>query len=405
MTTVSSAQDRTAHEGPNGLPSLPLIETPEQKLLRDSVSAIAGRFGPDYFQRIVDTGEKATEFWTALAQGGFTGVHLPEEYGGGGGGLAALSTVVEEAAAAGVPPLSAVFSSGVNGTILAQHGSAEQKDRWLRGLANGAARSAFAITEPDAGTNSYAVTTTARRVGGDWVISGKKYYITGIDVADFVIVVARTATDEAAGRARLSLFIVDTDAPGLSHQPLPTALQTPEKSSTVYFDDVMVGPDRLLGAEHHGLRAAFVGINAERILVSAICTGVGRYALNKAVAYARGRSVWGVPIGSHQAIAHPLAAGKIKLESARLLTQKAAMLYDAGLDPGDWGNMAKLEGVDAGLDCLDAAIQTHGGNGVALESQLSNYWFLLRMLKIGPVSKEMILNFVAQNSLGLPRSY
>ncbi|MCG7207401.1 acyl-CoA dehydrogenase family protein [Streptomyces arenae] len=386
-------------------PAFPLVPSPEEQLLRQSVGALSRRYGPGYFQNVTDAGKPATELWSELGDSGFLGVHLAQEYGGGGAGLYELAAVIEETAAAGVPALAAVFSCGVNGTILSQHGTPGQKDRWLRGLATGAMMSSFAITEPDAGLNSHNISTTARRDGDGWLISGQKYYISGMDEADWVIVVARTGTDERTGRGLLSMFLVDADAEGLTFQPLPTALQVPERQSTVFFDNVRVGPDRLVGKEHHGLRAAFAGINAERLLVSSICTGVGRYALDKAVDYASERTVWKTPIGAHQAIAHPLAAAKVELETARLMTAKACMLYDLGQDAGEASNMAKMTGVDAGLACLDAAIQTHGGNGVALEYQLSNYWFLVRMLKIGPVSKEMILNFIAEHTLGLPRSY
>lgn len=385
--------------------SMPLEMSSEEELLRSSIATLADRFGPGYFQRVERADEQPTELWTALGAGGFLGVHLPQEYGGGGGGLYHLAAVIEETAAAGVPALAAVFSSGVNGTILARYGTPDQQRRWLPALATGHSMSAFAITEPDAGLNSYNIRTTARRDGDSWVLNGQKHFISGIDCADWCLVVARTGTDERSGRGLLTLFLVDTSAPGLSLQPQPTALQVPERQSTVFFDDVRVSGDRLIGHEHHGLRAAFSGLNAERLLVSAICTGIGRYALDKAVRYACERTVWTTPIGAHQAIAHPLAEAKIALESARLVTQKALLLHDAARDAGELANMAKLTGVDAGLDCLDAAIQTHGGNGVAQESQLANYWFLVRTLKIGPVSREMILNFVAEHTLGLPRSY
>ncbi|GAA4491495.1 acyl-CoA dehydrogenase family protein [Rhodococcus olei] len=388
--------------GPAGLPLEP---TQEELLLRKSVSAISRKYGPDYFQKVVDTNASPSELWKELGDAGFLGVHLPEEYGGGGAGLSELSMVLEETAAAGVPALSAVFSAGVNGTILAQHGTPEQKERWLRPLAERAAMSSFAITEPDAGTNSFAINTWAKPDGDDFVINGMKYYISGMEEAEFVLVVTRTGTDERTGRGRLTLFIVDADADGISRQVIPTALQVPERQSTVYFENVRVSADRVIGQVHHGMKAAFAGINAERLLVSSICIGVGRYALDKAVAYANERSVWGVPIGTHQGVAHPLAESKIAIESAKLMTARACALYDAGVNPGESSNMAKVLGVDAGLHSLDAAIQTHGGNGVALEYQLSNYWFLLRMLKIGPVSKEMVLNFIAEHTLGLPKSY
>jgi len=389
----------------NALPALPLVPSDEERELRATVSAMSRKWGPDYFQRVSAAGEPAAEQLQELAQAGFVGVHLPQEYGGGGAGLTELSWVIEETAAAGVPALSVIFSAGVNGTILARHGTHEQKQRWLRGLATGELMSSFAITEPDAGTNSHNLRTEAHRDGDEWVIRGQKYYTSGMDQADYVIVLARTGTDPDSRRGQLSMFIVDAGTEGLSFQDLPTALQIPERQATVFFDDVRVPSSHLLGPEGRGLGASFAGLNAERLLVSSICTGVGRYALEKAVSYANSRTVWSTPIGAHQAVAHPLAEAHVHLETARLMSQKACLMYDLGIDPGEASNFAKLTGVDAGLAALDAAIQTHGGNGVAVEYQLANYWFLLRTLKIGPVSKEMVLNFVAEHSLGLPRSY
>jgi alkylation response protein AidB-like acyl-CoA dehydrogenase len=301
--------------------------------------------------------------------------------------------------------LNALYSPGVIGTNLAEHGTPEQKERWLTGVATGRTLASFAITEPDAGTNSHRISTVARRDGDRFLISGQKHYISGMEEASFVVVVARTSHDEGAGRGRLSLFIVDADAPGLSRQLLPTALEMPEQQWTVYFDDVEVGEDRVLGPLDEGLRVAFTGMNTERILTASICNGIGLYALDKATAYACERSVWSTPIGAHQAVAHPLAESYIELESARLMARRACTLYDAGLEAGEASNMAKLLGADAGTNALDRAIQTHGGNGVALEFRLANYWFIVRTLKIGPVSREMILNYVAERTLGLPRSY
>lgn len=385
--------------------TIALLATPEEEQVRSSAAAIARRYGPDYFQESVDSGRAMTDLWLELAREGFLGVHLPEKYGGGGAGLTELAWVLEETAAVGVPLLTALFSSGVGGTILARHGTETQKARWLPGLADGSTLSAFAITEPDAGTNSFRISTSAVRDGTDWVLSGQKCFISGIDQADWAVVVARTGTDDRSGRGLLTLFVVDTRAEGLTLQPLPTALEIPEKQWTVFLDDVRVPHDNVVGTVHAGLETAFAGLNSERLLVSSICTGVGRYALDKAVTYARTRTVWKAPIGSHQAIAHPLATSKVELESARWMTARALAMYDQGLDTGEYSNMAKLVGVDAGLRCLDSAIQAHGGSGVARETQLANYWFLLRTLKIGPVSKEMILNFIAEHTLGLPRSY
>jgi alkylation response protein AidB-like acyl-CoA dehydrogenase len=388
-----------------GAAALPLEPSEEERLLRESVRRIAESFGPAYFQQIVEDGQPARKLWNALGDGGFLGVNLPEEYGGGGLGVYELAVVVEEASKAGVPLLTALYSPGVIGAILNAHGSDQQKREFLPGIASGEKILSFAITEPDAGTNSYRITTAARRVGDSYVINGQKYYITGMESADHVMVVARTGIEEGTGRAELSLFLLDADQPGITRHKIPTVMRMPEGSWHVFFDDVKVPAERRVGPEGRGLAVAFAGLNVERILTSSLCTGVGRYALAKAVAYASERSVWGTPIGAHQAISHPLAEAKIHLESATLMTHRACRLYDCGRDAGEASNMAKLLGADAGIEALDHAIQTHGGNGVALEYRLATYFFIVRMLKIGPVSREMILNFIAERSLGLPRSY
>jgi alkylation response protein AidB-like acyl-CoA dehydrogenase len=392
-------------------PPRPRLDGDEEQALRASVRGIADGFGPAYFQRQVDEGGSARELWAALGEKGFLGIHLPEEHGGGGLGLRELAVVVEETAMAGVPALAMLFSPGVVGTIIARSASDEQKRRWLPGVASGALRLSFAITEADAGTNAHNIATVARRDPARpdrYVLNGRKQYITGVESADFVMVVARTGTDPRTGHAQLSVLMVDADAPGVERTKIPTVMNQPDQSWQLFFDDVQVPADRLVGAEGKGLAVAFTGMNTERILTSSICTGVGRYALGKAVAYAREREVWGTPIGAHQAVAHPLARAHVHMRAALLMTQEACRRYDAGEDGpevGELANMAKLLGSQAGLEALDAAIQTHGGNGVALEYQLATYYFIVRMLNIGPVSSEMILNFVAERSLGLPRSY
>jgi alkylation response protein AidB-like acyl-CoA dehydrogenase len=218
------------------------------------------------------------------------------------------------------------------------------------------------------------------------------------------LVVTRTGRD-AKGRGALTLLMVDPNAPGLTKQPIETALDEPEKQFTLYFDNVEVDADCRIGDEGKGLRVAFDGLNPERILSAAVSNGIARYALTKAADYARTRRVWSTPIGAHQAIAHPLAEGKVKLEQARLMTQKAAALYDAGLDAGEASNIAKLASAEAGVHCLDRAIQTHGGNGFSNEYELAQFWFLTRLQLTAPVSREMVLNYVAEHTLKLPRSY
>jgi alkylation response protein AidB-like acyl-CoA dehydrogenase len=300
-----------------------------------------------------------------------------------------------------------LVSSAICGELLTRFATAEQRQAWLPRMVAGE-KIAFAITEPDAGSNSHNISTTATRDGESWVLRGTKYYISGVDESCAVLVVARTSVDANTGRGRLSLFLVDTDATGLSRTPIPVEISSPEKQFTLFLDNVSVGADRLIGTEGEGLRQVFYGLNPERITGAAISTGIGRYALERASGYAKHRSVWGTPIGTHQGVAHPLAEAKIELELARLMLAKASWLHDHDGDAGAAGeaaNMAKFAAADAALHCLDAAIQTHGGNGMATEYGLADLWGITRLLRIAPVSREMILNFVAQHSLGLPKSY
>jgi alkylation response protein AidB-like acyl-CoA dehydrogenase len=376
----------------------------EETELRASVHGIVAQFGNEYFTRCSDTLQQPTELWDALAAGGFVGVNLPEEYGGGGMGLTAMSIVAEESAAAGCPQIMLMISPGIVGSLLARHATDEQKKQWLAPMAAGTCKVAFAITEPDAGSNSHRITTTARRDGDTYYISGQKTFITAVDQSDALLVVTRTGTD-AGGRGRLSLFLVDRDAPGIDMHRIPMTLECPDKSFTVFFDNVAVGADRLVGGPDNGLRVAFDGMNPERVIIASICTGVGRYAMDKAVAYARERRVWNAPIGAHQGVAHPLAEAKIALEAARLMTRHAASLYDAGAEVGETSNMAKFLAADAAIRCVDQAIEVHGGSGFTREVALANMYEFVRLFKTVPITREMILNHIARHSLGLPKSY
>jgi alkylation response protein AidB-like acyl-CoA dehydrogenase len=373
-------------------------------MLRETVASICGGFGPEYMREKSAAGEPPRELWDALASRGYLGVNLPEEYGGGGLGMAALAAVGEEISAAGCSLLLIVVSPAIVGSILVRHGSDEQKERWLPGIAAGTTRVAFAITEPDAGSNSHNISTAARRDGGRFLLRGTKTYISGVEDAHAILVVARLRMDD--GQLGLPvLALVDSDAPGLERQHIPTALRAADRQWQLFLDDVPVEADRLVGGETAGLKAAFDGLNPERIMGAAVATGAGRRALDLAAAYARERIVWNAPIGAHQGISHPLAQAKIELELARLMTQKAAALYDAGVPAGESSNMAKYAAAEAAIRCVDQAIQTHGGNGFALEYGLTEMYWGVRLVRTAPVSREMILNYVAEHSLGLPRSY
>jgi len=381
-------------------------ETQEQLALRAAVADLASKYGYAYFTKQARSGGRLTELWQEAAKLGFIGVNLPEEYGGGGAGMYELAIVLEELAAAGCGLLMMVVSPAICGTIIARFGTDEQKQHWLPKIASGSSIMAFGITEPDAGSNSHKLTTVATRDGDTWVLNGRKIYISGVDEAEAVLIVGRTA-DAKTGKLRPALFVVPTDTPGFTFEPIAMDIVMPEKQYLLFLDDVRLPAAALIGEEGAALLQLFAGLNPERIMASAMAIGSGRYALDKAVGYARERNVWGVPIGAHQGLAHPMAQVKIELELAKLMMQKAATLYDAGDDmgAGEAANMAKYAAAEASIRTVDQAIQALGGSSMTAEFGLAAMLANVRTTRIAPVSREMILNFVAQYSLGLPKSY
>jgi alkylation response protein AidB-like acyl-CoA dehydrogenase len=382
------------------------IESDERRALRTAAADLGKRYGFSYYLERARAGRHLTELWQDTGRLGFLGVNLPEAYGGGGAGMYELAIVLEELAAAGCGLLMMLVSPAICGTIIARFGTDEQKQRWLPGLASGSLIMAFGITEPDAGSNSHRLTTIARRDGADWVLTGRKIYISGVDEAALVLIVGRTA-DTSTGRLKPALFAVPTDAPGFSYRPIEMDLVSPDNQFLLFIDEVRLPADALIGQQDAALMQLFAGLNPERIMAAALSAGTGRYALDRAVGYARERAVWDVPIGAHQGIAHPLAQIKIELELARLMMQKAATLYDAGDDAGagEAANMAKYAAAEAGVRAVDQAVQSLGGSGLTSEYGLASLLAVARAGRIAPVSREMVLNFVAQNSLDLPRSY
>ncbi len=387
-------------------------ESAEHRDLRAAVASIASGFGPRYYAQHAAGRTPCDELWTKLGEAGFIGVNIPAEYGGGGGGLTELALVCEELGAQGTPLLLLVVSAAISAEVITRFGTDEQRATWLPGLAAGTTKVVFAITEPDAGSNTHRLSTTATQDGDQWVLRGTKYYISGVDEADAVLVVARTGaaasgTSPGGGDSgtSLSLFLVPTDSPGLERQVLPVDLLLPEKQFTLHFDDVRVGSGALIGQAGEGFRQVFHGLNPERITGAAQCVGIARYVLATAARYARERQVWDAPIGTHQGVAHPLARAKIDTELAALMIRKACWQHDHGEPAGEAANMAKYAAAEAAIAAADAAMQTHGGNGFATEYGLLPYWGSARLLRVAPVNREMILNYVAQHSLGLPRSY
>ncbi|MFJ4315496.1 acyl-CoA dehydrogenase family protein [Streptomyces lavendulae] len=382
------------------------LESKEHQALRAAVAALGQKYGREYLARTAREGGHPDELWADAARLGYLGVSIPEEYGGGGGGITELSLVLEELGAAGCPLLMMVVSPAICGTVIARFGTDAQKRTWLPGLADGTRTMAFGITEPDAGSNSHRITTTARRDGDEWVLTGRKVFISGVDIADATLIVGRTE-DARTGSLKPCLFIVPRDAPGFGRSVIDMELQAAEKQFELTLDEVRLPADALVGDEDAGLLQLFAGLNPERIMTAAFAIGMGRYALAKAVDYARTRQVWKQPIGAHQAIAHPLAAAHIDLELARLMMQKAAQLYDAGDDmgAGEAANMAKYAAGEACVKAVDQSVHTLGGNGLTREYGLASLITASRVARIAPVSREMILNFVSHQSLGLPKSY
>ncbi|MGQ4382050.1 acyl-CoA dehydrogenase family protein [Streptomyces sp. SAS_270] len=388
-------------------------ESQEHKDLRAAVAALGKRYGREYLTRTIAEGGHPDALWSEAGKLGYLGVNLPEAYGGGGGGIAELSIVLEELGAAGCPLLMLVVSPAICGTVIARFGTDAQKQRWLPGLADGTRTMAFGITEPDAGSNSHRITTTARRDPdtGDWLLTGRKVFISGVDIADATLIVGRTETVSSkggrTGSLKPCLFIVPRDAEGFHRRQIDMELQGAEKQFELTLDDVRLPADALVGDEDAGLLQLFAGLNPERVMTAAFAIGMGRYALSRAIAYARERTVWKEPIGAHQAVAHPLAQSHIELELARLMMQKAAHLYDAGDDvaAGEAANMAKYAAAEACVKAVDQAVHTLGGNGLTREFGLASLITAARVARIAPVSREMILNYISHQTLGLPKSY
>jgi alkylation response protein AidB-like acyl-CoA dehydrogenase len=397
---ATTAQPHAA--SPAGVPSLPLAPTEEEQDIRASVKriceAVAAKAGAH-----ADLKETQAALMGELARHGFNAPNISVEWGGGGLGMTGLVPIVEEIHAAGQIAASQVLSASIVGTLLELHGTQEQKEEWLPGITAGTITVAFGITEPDAGSNTHKLRTELRRDGDGYRLSGQKVWTSTARESDAILVVARFRGED--GKLGLpGLAFVDTKAEGLSMDPIDVAIAEPTYQT--FYDNIRVERRHLLGGEQAGMAVLFDGLNPERICIAAGGVGYARRAIERGVAYAKEREVWGVPIGTHQAIAHPLADAQIQYDLAKLMTQKAAALTDAGAPEAGYAcNLAKYAAAKAANFALDRAIQTHGGNGVSREYGLTDIYWAVRTMRIAPVSEEMILNHVAQHTLGLPRSY
>jgi acyl-CoA dehydrogenase len=383
----------------------------EHRLIADTARRIGERFGPDYW--LVRDKAKAfpREMWQEICDAGLCGIALPEALGGGGLGMVELALVIENLTAGGAgATLAQVFMLNpvFGGVSLSKFAPPAMRDALMPGLINGEIGFCMALTEPDAGSNSLEIRTFARRTGEGWRLDGQKIWITGVDVAQKMLVVCRTKRIEDCARKSdgLSLFMIDTNRAGLSWTPIEKAGTNTLISATVHFDGVEVRADELIGGLDDGWRALLDILNTERIVTTAGLAGAGRFALSRAVAYAAGRQVFGGrPIGSYQGLQFPLAQAHAEIEAASLMNYKAAWLFDTGRPFGSEANAAKLLGYRAANAAIEQAMQTMGGMGYARESHLERLWRDVRLFRFAPVSEEMLLNFIAQHDLKMPRSY
>lgn len=383
--------------------------TEAQDLIRTQARELAAKFGDDYWRERDQAHEFPWAFYDAFAAAGWLGIIIPPEYGGSGLGITEASLLLEEVAASGAAMNGATALHltifGLNPVI--RHGSHELKQRVLPAAASGELHVAFSVTEPDAGSDTPSITTTARRDGDNWLLSGKKVWTSKAQEASKALVIARTTPLDQVKRRTdgMSLFLADLDRDYVSIREIRKLGRHAVDSNEVFYDDLPVAARDLVGEEGRGFYHLLDGLNPERIVIAAEALGTGKVALKKAVEYAKNRVVFGRPIGQNQGIQFPLADSYAKLAAAEMMIRKAAWLYDNGQPCGAEANMAKYLASEFGFEAADRALQTHGGFGYATEFDVERYWREVRVMRIAPVTQEMVLNFIGQHELGLPRSY
>jgi acyl-CoA dehydrogenase len=384
-------------------------EDSDLDLIREGIRSICQRFNDDYWAERDAKHEFPWDFYNALAEGGWIGIAIPEEFGGGGRGLLEASVILQEVAGSGAAMngCSAIHLSIFGMHPLERFGSQELKERYLPRVASGDLHVAFGVTEPDAGTETLAIRTKATRDGDNYIVRGQKVWTSKAQDADRVLLLVRTTPiEECAKRTDgLSLLMADLRDPAVTITPIKKAGRNAVASCETVYDDLVVSASDLVGEEGQGFKYLLSGLNAERILIASEAIGTGQAALRRAVTYANERVVYGRPIGQNQGIAFPLADAHAKLEAAELITRRAGWKLDQGLPCGPEANMAKYLGSEAGFQAADVAMQTHGGFGYAEEYHVARYWREARLMKIAPLPQELVLAYIGQHVLGLPKSY
>ncbi|MGH7933894.1 MAG: acyl-CoA dehydrogenase family protein [Candidatus Binataceae bacterium] len=379
----------------------------QQEIVR-GVQALCQRFQDDYWRDKDARHEFPHEFYKAVAEAGFLGIAIPEEYGGSGLGITEAALVMREVAYAGAMNAASSIHLSIFGlTPLVVHGTEEIKRRYLPRVISGELHVAFAVTEPDAGNDITHIKTFARREGDNYIINGRKVFTTKAQEAHKMLLLTRTTPlDQVTKKTDgMTLFFADLDRDAIEVRELLKLGRHAVDTNMLFIDNLKVSAADVVGQEGRGFHTLLDGLNPERILIAAEAIGIGRAAVDRAVRYAKERIVFGRPIGQNQAIAHPLADAYSKLEVAELMMMKAAWLFDHRHPCGPEANIAKLRGADAGMEACDRAVQTLGGYGYMREYDVERYFRECRMLKIAPVSQEMVLNTISEHVLHLPRSY
>jgi alkylation response protein AidB-like acyl-CoA dehydrogenase len=377
--------------------------------IRASVRALCASFPGEYWRRLDRERAYPSEFVAALTKAGFLAALIPEEYGGSGLNLIEAAAIMEEIHACGCNGAACHAQMYTMGTLL-RHGSAEQKQRWLPGIAEGELRlQAFGVTEPTSGTDTLGLRTTAVREGNsDYVINGQKIWTSRAEHSDLMLLLARTTPREEAKTRTggLSVFVVDMRlAQGTNIKINPIRTMMNHATTEVFFDDLRVPAENLIGAEGEGFRYILTGMNAERILIAAECIGDAKWFIARASAYAKERQVFGRPIGQNQGVQFPIARAYSQMRAAELMVREAATLYADGRDCGPEANMAKLLAADASWAAAEMCVQTHGGFGFAEEFDIERKFRETRLYQVAPISTNLILAYLAEHVLGLPRSY
>jgi alkylation response protein AidB-like acyl-CoA dehydrogenase len=376
--------------------------------IRQSVRQLCAKYGEDYWLQLDRERDFPTEFVSELTESGFLTVLIPEEYGGAGLGVFEASVIMEEVCRSGAHAGACHAQMYVMGSVL-RHGSDAQKKTYLPKIAAGELRlQSFAVTEPTTGTDTTSLKTVARRDGDNYIINGQKVWISRIEHSDLMVLLARTtAKDEVTKKTDgLSAFIVDVrEAVGNGLEIRPIESMINHHSCELFFDDLVLPKENLLGEEGKGFKVILDGMNAERILIGAECVGDGRYFIDKATAYARERSVFGRPIGQNQGVQFPIARCYAEVEAAWLMVEKAANMFDAGEPCGAEANMSKMLASEASWHAGDVCMQTHGGFAFAKEYHIERKFRETRLYQIAPISTNLILSFIGEHVLDLPRSF